>query len=152
MELPKEYIQGFVPDEVADELPAGKTPAELRELVETLAERHGLRKELVLAVVAVESAFAPNAVSPKGAKGLMQLMPGTAAALGVQDVFDPAQNVDGGTRYLSSLLATYRGDLRKALAAYNAGEEAVRRHGGIPPYKETQDYVRAVLRLAGGTP
>jgi soluble lytic murein transglycosylase-like protein len=152
VELPKDAVQGFVPDEVLDEVPPGKSAAEVRSLVRDIALRRGLPPELVLAVVAVESGFQPDAVSRKGAQGLMQLMPGTASALGVRDAFDPVQNVDGGTRYLSSLLALYGGDPRRALAAYNAGEGAVRRHGGVPPFKETQDYVRAVLRLSGQKP
>jgi hypothetical protein len=152
VELPRDSVQGFVPDEVLDEVPPGKSAAEVRSLVRDIALRRGLPPELVLAVVAVESGFQPDAVSRKGAQGLMQLMPGTASALGVRDAFDPVQNVDGGTRYLSSLLSLYGGDPRKALAAYNAGEGAVRRHGGVPPFKETQDYVRAVLRLSGQKP
>ena len=93
----------------------------------------------------VESAFRPEAVSSKGAQGLMQLMPGTAASLGVEDAFDPIQNLDGGVRHLGSLLTLYGGDVSRALAAYNAGEGAVARHGGIPPFKETREYVKKVL-------
>jgi soluble lytic murein transglycosylase-like protein len=94
----------------------------------------------------VESGFQPDAVSHKGAQGLMQLMPGTARELGVTDALDPAQNLDGGTRYLRMLIAQYGGDLGKALAAYNAGPGAVKRHGGIPPYRETHHYIDKVLR------
>jgi soluble lytic murein transglycosylase-like protein len=94
----------------------------------------------------VESNFEPRAVSPKGAQGLMQLMPGTAAALGVRDALDPEANLDGGARHLLSLLSLYRGDLRRTLAAYNAGAGAVSRHRGVPPYRETQDYVKRVLQ------
>ncbi len=137
-------VRGFVPDEVIEEL-AGPAEGDVRALAAAAARRHGVDPELVLAVVAVESAFRKDAVSPKGAQGLMQLMPGTASALGVDDALDPAENLDGGTRHLGSLLALYGGDLRRALAAYNAGEGAVARHGGVPPYRETRAYVRKVL-------
>jgi hypothetical protein len=138
-------VRGFVPDEVLEEIVAPGR-GDLRTLAVEVARRHGVDPELVLAVVAVESAFRPNAVSPKGAQGLMQLMPRTAGSLGVEDPLDPAANLDGGTRYLGSLLTLYGGDLQRALAAYNAGTGAVARHGGVPPYRETRDYVRKVIR------
>jgi membrane-bound lytic murein transglycosylase MltF len=141
--LPVAQLVGVVPDEVVDELGPG---ADLRALAEAAARRHGLDPALVLAVVQVESGFRPDAVSPKGARGLMQLMPGTAADLGVEDAFDPEQNLDGGTRHLVGLIARYGGDVKRALAAYNAGEGAVERHRGVPPYGETRAYVRNVLR------
>ncbi len=144
--VPAEFLVGIVPDEVLDEIAPGASPADLRALTRAAALRHGLDPALVLAVVAVESAFEPAALSPKGAQGLMQLMPGTASALGVSEPFDPAQNLDGGTRHLGALVARYSGDLTKALAAYNAGEAAVARHRGVPPYRETRDYVRHVLQ------
>ena len=99
----------------------------------------------MLAVVGVESGFRPEAVSPKGAQGLMQLMPGTSRELGVADPLDPEQNLDGGVRHLGALLTLYDGDLTRALAAYNAGQGAVARHDGVPPYRETQAYVKKVL-------
>jgi hypothetical protein len=144
--LPAE-IRGFVPDEVLDEVlaPAGEG-TDIRALAIAAAQRHGLDPNLVLAVVGVESAFQPGAVSRKGAQGLMQLMPATARELGVTDALDPAQNLDGGTRYLRMLVARYGGDLGKALAAYNAGMGAVKRHGGVPPYRETHHYIDRVLR------
>ena len=137
-------VRGFVPDEVLDEIgPAAA--GDLERLADEAARRHGLDPALVRAVVAVESGFQPQAVSPKGAQGLMQLMPATARELGVADPFDAAANLDGGSRYLRSLLARYQGDLAKALAAYNAGMGAVARHRGVPPYAETRQYVRKVL-------
>ncbi len=144
--VPAEFLVGVVPDEVLDEIAPGASPSDLRALTQAAAVRHGLDPALVLAVVAVESGFEPGALSPKGAQGLMQLMPGTANALGVDDPFDPAQNLDGGTRHLGALVARYGGDLTKALAAYNAGEDAVKRYGGVPPYRETRAYVKHVLK------
>ena len=143
---PASQLRGFVPDEVADEVaaPTG-TRAELEALAADVAHRHGLDPALVLAVASVESGFQPKAVSPKGALGLMQLMPATATSLGVEDAFDPEVNLEGGSRYLAELLTLYGGDLRRALAAYNAGPGAVKRHGGIPPYRETRAYVKKVL-------
>jgi soluble lytic murein transglycosylase-like protein len=143
-------LRGLVPDEVLDEVTA--TPVSggkgLAAMAVEAARRHGLDPDLVQAVVAVESGFHPGAVSPKGAQGLMQLMPRTARALGVKDAFDPADNLDGGTRHLRALVTRYGGDVERALAAYNAGEGAVARHGGVPPYPETLAYVRKVLRRA----
>jgi soluble lytic murein transglycosylase-like protein len=143
--LPPAAVRGFVPDEVVEELERAASGGELRALVEQAARRRGLDPALVLAVVAVESGFRPDAVSPKGAQGLMQLMPRTAASLGVEDAFDPEQNLDAGVRHLESLLKLYDGNLTRALAAYNAGQGAVARHGGVPPYRETREYVRRVL-------
>jgi soluble lytic murein transglycosylase-like protein len=148
--LPSAQIRGYVPDEVVEEVERAAASSDglngLRQLATDTARRHGLDPALVLAVAGVESAFETRAVSPKGAQGLMQLMPGTAKDLGVADPFDPAANLDGGTRYLRELLAKYDGDVTKALAAYNAGPGAVARHQGVPPYKETRDYVKKVLR------
>jgi len=144
--MPAAMVRGVVPDEVLDEIGSGMLgPAELEALAGAAALRHGLDPALVRAVVAVESGFQPQAVSPKGAQGLMQLMPRTAREMGVEDPFDPAANLDGGSRYLSSLVTRYDGDLTRALAAYNAGIGAVARHGGVPPYAETRKYVRKVL-------
>jgi soluble lytic murein transglycosylase len=113
-------------------------------LIGLTAKEHRLEPALVKAVIAAESNFDPEAVSRAGAQGLMQLMPHTAAKLGVDDPLRPIENVRGGARYLREMLDRYR-DLSVALAAYNAGPRAVDRHGGVPPYRETQDYVRRVL-------
>jgi len=113
-------------------------------LIARTASQHGLPAGLVKAVIAAESNFDPQARSPKGAQGLMQLMPATAAHLGVRDPYHPEQNVRGGTRYLAGLLARY-GDWTRALAAYNAGPKAVDRYQGVPPYPETRQYVERVL-------
>ena len=128
------------------ERPAGGG-TELDALIDQVARDEGLSTDLVRAVVSVESGFDPRAVSPKGARGLMQLMPGTARELGVADVYDPRENLTGGARHLRRLLEVHDGDLELALASYNAGLEAVRKHGGIPPYKETRDYVRRITAL-----
>ncbi len=141
---PSSSLRGFVPDEVLDEIAAAEG-GDLRALAVDAARRHGLDPDLVLAVISVESGFRPQAVSPKGAQGLMQLMPRTAAELGVKDALDPADNLDGGARHLLFLLTLYDGDVARALAAYNAGVGAVARHRGVPPYRETRDYVKRVL-------
>jgi len=114
---------------------------------------HGVDEQLVRAVIQVESEFDARAVSRAGARGLMQIMPSTALRLGVADLFDPRQNILGGVKYLRLLLDMFQGDVSLAVAGYNAGEHAVQRHQGVPPYKETQGYVRKILTLlAGGTP
>lgn len=123
------------------------SPAErkvVEDAVRALAPRYGVDPDLVLAVIAAESAFDRTAVSPKGAQGLMQLMPETASRFGVANAFDPEQNLRGGMAYLAWLLDQFRGDLDLALAGYNAGEKAVEQHRGIPPYDETREYVRRV--------
>jgi soluble lytic murein transglycosylase-like protein len=108
------------------------------------AKKHGIDPALLAGLVKQESGFNPNAGSPAGARGLTQLMPGTAAGLGVTDVLDPAQSLDGGAKYLRQQLDAFGGDVTRALAAYNAGPGAVQRYGGVPPYAETQNYVRIV--------
>jgi soluble lytic murein transglycosylase-like protein len=108
------------------------------------AKKHGIDPALLAGLVKQESGFNPNAGSPAGARGLTQLMPGTAAGLGVSNVLDPAQSLDGGAKYLRQQLDAFGGDVTRALAAYNAGPGAVQRYGGVPPYAETQNYVRIV--------
>jgi cell wall-associated NlpC family hydrolase len=127
----------------------GSVPPALAPLFLASAARYGLSPQLLAAVGKVESGFDPNAVSPAGAQGLMQLMPSTAASLGV-DPLDPAQAIDGAARLLSQNLAQFGGSVPLAVAAYNAGGGAVQTYGGIPPFPETQNYVRQVLSLAGG--
>ena len=126
----------------AEAFSAGIAPAPPTavELADAAADRYGLPRELIRSVMAAESGFQPLAISPKGAIGLMQLMPGTALALGA-DPHDPAQNVDAGARYLRDLLEKYNYGLRHALAAYNAGPGAVDKYNGVPPYRETINYI-----------
>ncbi|MEA3366091.1 MAG: lytic transglycosylase domain-containing protein [Candidatus Hydrogenedentes bacterium] len=117
----------------------------IESLVAEYAKQYSLQENLVYAVIRVESNGDPNAVSHAGARGLMQLMPGTAKEMGVTNIIDPAQNIAGGAQYLSKLVTFFEGDVRLALAGYNAGPENVRKYGGIPPFRETQNYVRDVL-------
>ena len=140
------------PEEVLQALPFARTlieppsiPEQYRDLVTQTAARHGVDARVVNALIQVESAYHSRAVSPKGAKGLMQLMPATGRQYGALDLFDPKVNLEAGIQHLKRLLTRY--DLPMALAAYNAGEAAVNRFGGIPPFRETQDYVTRILRL-----
>jgi soluble lytic murein transglycosylase-like protein len=121
-------------------------PTGIAEAVDQIAASHSLPPQLVHSVIKVESNYNARAVSPKGAQGLMQLMPATARRFGVANVFDPIDNIEGGTRYLKYLLDLYNGDYRLALAAYNAGEGAVEKYGSVPPYPETQNYLVLVGR------
>jgi len=170
-EVPATLVSGFEEDEVVTPEPVAavdehvdaatpETPAlpshdpkqDPKEMVRAAARRSGLPPEFVESVAHVESGFRPDAVSPKGALGVMQLMPGTARTLGA-DPHDTAQNIDAGTRLLRDLLIKYDGDVVKALAAYNAGEGAVDKYQGMPPYNETRWYVKKVIdayQKAGG--
>jgi hypothetical protein len=165
-ELPANLVSGFEEEEVVTPEPAAivnehvvaapETPAlpshDPRKMVRDAARRSGLPAEFVESVAQVESGFRPDAISPKGALGVMQLMPGTAKTLGA-DPHDTAQNIDAGTRLLRDLLVKYDGDVVKALAAYNAGEGAVDKYQGMPPYNETRLYVNKVIdayQKAGG--
>lgn len=146
-ELLASLITGFekLPDApVLSAVPSPSPEPTTRELVDRAAKKNGLPPEFVHSVVAAESAYRPDAVSPKGAVGLMQLMPATARAYKV-DPRDPAQNVEAGAAYLRDLLVKYDGDANRALAAYNAGPGAVSKYNGVPPYAETQNYVQKVL-------
>lgn len=118
---------------------------QLLSMISQIAQKHGVDEKLVKAVIKQESGFNPKATSHCGAKGLMQLMPSTAKTLGVQDAYNPVQNVDGGVRHLKWLLSKYNGNVILALAAYNAGSGAVDKYDGVPPYKETQNYVKSIL-------
>jgi soluble lytic murein transglycosylase-like protein len=122
-----------------------RNPEEYEQIINTCAHEFGVDKSLVKAVIHAESGYDPNAVSSKGAAGLMQLMPKTAQGLKVHDSFNPSENIRGGVRYLRFLLDTFRGDVKLALAAYNAGMGNVAKYGGIPPYAETRNYVSKVL-------
>jgi soluble lytic murein transglycosylase-like protein len=149
---------GHVPDRIRAYLRLFRSPRrasnarmpleEIDRLIEVAAAAHGVDRALVRAVVLYESGGLPNTITTTGAMGLMALMPRTVRRLRVRDPFDPRDNVDGGSRLLAELLAEFGGDVDRALAGYNAGEDAVRWADGIPPYRETRDYVRHVRRLA----
>ena len=128
------------------EVPVAERPQSLNEVIDTIGNRHHIDPDLINSVIRAESGFKPHAVSPKGAQGLMQLMPHTASQLGVANAFDPKANVEGGTRYLRELLERYNFDLVKALAAYNAGPHRVEQYRGVPPYYETRAYVASIIR------
>jgi hypothetical protein len=155
--IPVDQIQGFEQPEpappptptslVTEVAPLrSDTHNPIRDVVDREARRHQIDPDFLASVIDAESRFNPSAVSPKGALGLMQLMPRTAVSLGVQNALDPAQNVEGGTKYLRQLLDQYHWDAVKALAAYNAGPEKVEQYGGIPPYRETRAYIARVIQ------
>jgi soluble lytic murein transglycosylase-like protein len=148
--VPSEIVLNVVPNEIVEK---GEEPQkvalfpQLEDIIAPAATKYGVAPELVAAVIWAESSGDPNARSRRGARGLMQLMPRTAKELGVARILDPRENVEGGTRYLRQMLDAHEGDVSLALAAYNAGPEAVRRYGGIPPYPETREYVGRVIRV-----
>jgi len=149
VEIAAEEVVAIEPEDVFAPVPA---PAQLapqplyRDLVEAAAKRYNVDADLITSVIAVESNFDPRAVSRKNARGLMQLLPETAAQLGVKNIDDPAENIDAGTHYLRDLLQKYNNDLPLALAAYNAGPDKVQLYGRVPPFAETISYVRRVKR------
>ena len=140
-------------DQFAAQPAPAATPANgpFGNLIRAAAMKHGVDEKLITHLIAVESNFNPRAVSRKRARGLMQLIPETAAHYSVANIFDPAQNIDAGTHYLKDLLERYRGNLSLALAAYNAGPDMVTRYGGIPPFPETQKYVRLITAQMAAT-
>lgn len=119
--------------------------ANVDELIETFSNKYGVDGDFIKAIIKQESGFNPNATSKKGAMGLMQLMPATAKGLGVKDAYNPSENIEGGVKLISNLLKTYNNNSELALAAYNAGPNAVKKYGGVPPYKETQNYVKNIM-------
>ena len=147
LEIAASDVVAIEPEDVFTALPAApvvKPP--YREFVEAAAARHGVDPDLITSVIAVESNFDPKASSRKNARGLMQLLPETAARFGVKDIYDPQENIDAGTRYLRELLQKYNNDVVLALAAYNAGPDRVQQYGRVPPFAETISYVRRVKR------
>jgi hypothetical protein len=143
---PDEEVDAEPSAPVASTASVDSTPPTIEQMVGEAARRYALPRSLVRAVARAESALDPAAVSPRGAQGVMQLMPGTARELGVRDAFDPAQNIDAGARLLRQLLEKYDGRVAEALAAYNAGAGAVAKHNGVPPYRETRGYIRKVVK------
>jgi soluble lytic murein transglycosylase-like protein len=148
IDVPTAEIEGFEKDLTQPAIPeAAPSPAlDLNQVVNSASATYHLDPDLVNSVIHAESGFNSHAVSRKGAQGLMQLMPDTASRLGVANAFDPESNVGGGSRYLRELLELYNFDLIKALAAYNAGPQRVEQYHGVPPYRETHDYVARIVR------
>ena len=144
MEIPADTVARIDPEDTFAPVKTKLLDVPYANLIAAAAREHGVAPELVASVIAIESNFNPNAVSWRSARGLMQLMPETAARVGVTQVFDPQQNIDAGTRYLKELLVRYNGDLALTLAAYNAGPDRVELYRTIPPYRETREYVRRV--------
>lgn len=146
IEVPTTDIVDYEHDETPTPAPELKSDRTIPEHVAEASKSTGIDPDFLNSVIHHESGFNPNAVSKKGAKGLMQLMPQTADQLGVRDSFDPGQNIHGGASYLRQLLVQYNGDAQKALAAYNAGPHRVQQYNGVPPYTETRAYVAGIIR------
>jgi len=148
MDVPTAEIESFesVPPEPSEAATQSQKPLDLSSLVDRASARNQVDADFIASVIRAESGNNPHAVSRKGAQGLMQLMPQTATSLGVRNSFDPAENVDGGVRYLRELLLLYNNDMIKALAAYNAGPQRVQQYKGPPPYSETHAYVARVIK------
>jgi hypothetical protein len=144
LEIPADAIVRVDPEDTFLPVKGKLLDVPFANFIDESARVHGVAPELVASVIAIESNFNPNAVSWRSARGLMQLMPKTAARFGVTKIFDPQQNIEAGTRYLKELLLRYQGDLALTLAAYNAGPDRVEQYRSIPPYRETRDYVRRV--------
>lgn len=147
-EIPVADVLAIEPEEVFEPLPEPLGPTTpFHDIIRAAADRYGVDADLIHCVIAIESNFNPKAISPKNARGLMQLMPQTAAQFGVRDIFDPRENIEAGTRYLKDMLARYNNDVTLALAAYNAGPERVELYGRhVPPYSETVKYVQRISR------
>lgn len=146
VDIPTDQIEGFAADDAPVIAVEEPQEIDIPTLVRDAGTRHGIDPEFIASVVRAESGYNVKAVSPKGARGLMQLMPETATNLGVADSFDPAANIEGGTRFLRQLLERYNGDAIKALAAYNAGPGRVERYRGVPPFRETHAYIARIVR------
>ena len=144
VELAANNVTAIEPEDVFTPAPVEAAKAPFRDLIEGAAARYSVDADLITSVIAAESNFDPKAISRRNARGLMQLLPQTAARLGVQHIFDPRENIDAGTHYLRDLLLLYKNDLALTLAAYNAGPQRVWQYGRVPPFAETQSYVRRV--------
>jgi soluble lytic murein transglycosylase-like protein len=152
VDVPTADIESFEPappepqdQDLAAAAASAKSP-DIKAIVSAASSLHQIDADFIASVIRAESANNPHAISPKGAQGLMQLMPGTASKLGVKNSFDAAENVDGGVRYLRELLLLYHDDMAKALAAYNAGPQRVQQYKGVPPYRETHAYVARIIK------